>query len=455
MSIAEAEMLAAFSHTPPHDIGAEQCALGGMLMSQDAIADVAQFIRPADHYRPAHQLVHEAILGLYGRGEPADPVTVCDLLAKRGELARTGGGAYLHTLMASVPTAASAGHYARIVREKAILRRLIERCTRGIQIACEGAGDADEIAARVLAEIESAVVPIGAGTLPSFREILEETVSALESKAPRGIPLPWRDLNEVLLGLAPGQLVIVGARPGMGKTVIGTDIAVHTAAKLGKPVLLMSAEMSRQEIATRVLAAQGRVNLQSLLGRCLTDGDWERISDAFHRIADAPLFLDDEPCPAVAHISARLREMDRTSPAELLVVDYLQLLTAPKAENRQVAVSELGWSLKRTARQRGIPVVVTCQLNREPEKRHDRKPRKEDLRESGALEQHADVIILLHREDAHDSESARAGEIDLIVDKNRQGPTATVTAAFQGHYARIVDIAPAPWSPSAHASDAT
>jgi replicative DNA helicase len=434
-----------FERTPPNDLAAERGVIGGMLLSKDAISDVAAWIRPADHYYPAHQIIHEAILELDAAGEPADAITVCALLLRSGRIARTGGADYLHTLIASVPTAAFAGDHARVVREHAILRRLIERCTRGIQLAYEGAGDAGEIAARVLAEVEAAGAPMGANGLPSFRETLEDTIGALESKAPRGIPLPWQDLNTLLLGLAPGQLVIVAARPGIGKSVVAADIAVHTAVggdrEPPRPVLFMSAEMSREEIATRILAARSRVNLHTLLSRNLTDSDWERVNGAYHRIGDAPLVLDDEPGPTAAHIQGRLREMDRTDPAGLLVVDYLQLMEAAKAESRQVAVADLGWQLKQIGRRRGIPVVVACQLNRQPELRADKRPQISDLRESGALEQHADVIILLHREDAYDPESVRAGEIDLIVGKNRQGPKATVTAAFQGHFSRVVDMA--------------
>jgi replicative DNA helicase len=430
-----------FERMPPNDTKAEQAVLGGMLLSADAIADVAAIMKPGDHFRPAHQIIHEVILRLYNEGQPADPVTVNDLLAKRGEQAQTGGGTYLHTLISAVATAANAGYYARIVKDHKILRDLIEAGTRAVQLGYEGSGEAADLAARAQQMMDAVTSPAREDDLPPFHQLLEETIDALSNKAPRGLRLPWLDLDAVLIGLAPGTLTVVGARPGVGKSVVTVQIAAHTAIALGKPALLVSAEMSAQEITARLISAYSQVPLHGLLSRYLPEGDWDRISDTFHKIADAPLVIDDTPGATIAHIRGRLRQMSRATPAAVLCVDYLQLLDAGKAETRERAIAELSWGLKTIAREYDIPVIVAAQLNRQLELRSDKRPQLSDLRESGALEANADVVLLLHREDVYERESPRMGEIDMIVAKNRQGPLTTVTAAFQGHLARVADMA--------------
>jgi len=435
-----------FDRTPPHHIEAEQCALGGMLLSADAIADVTEIITPADHYRPAHQVIHEAILAVQERGEPVDAVTVADLLARQGDLMRAGGGPYLHTLIASVPSAANAGYHARIVRERAILRRLIEAGTRVAQLGYEGAGEAADIAARAQQMVENAAAPLRASSLQDLDDLLYEVIGSLEHKAERGIPTPWADLNDLIGGLAPGELVLMAARAGVGKSIGCLGIAAHAALRLHLPVLFASMEMTRQEIMLRLIAAEGRVPLTALVTREMTSYHWDRVDAARKRIEGAPLVIDDTPGCSLAHLRSRLRAMARTAPAALLVVDYLQLLTEPaRSENRQAAVAALSRGLKLLAGEQHIPVVAAAQLNRQPEHRHDRRPQASDLRESGALEADASVVVLLHRPDMHDPESGRAGEIDFIVDKNRSGPRDTVTLFFQGDYARCVDPE---WTPS-------
>jgi replicative DNA helicase len=439
---------------PPHDLGAEQCTLGGMLLSADAITDVLKFAESRDFFRPGNQLIFEAVTHLFSEGLPADPVTVGHLLTKRGQIQQAGGLLALHDAIAAVPTAANAGHYARIVRDRAILRRLAETGTRITQMGCEAAGEAADIAQRAQDMLADAVTSATAGTTRTFREILGDAIASLESQRPRGLSLPWRDLDDALLGLVPGQLILVAARPSIGKSVVITGIAAHTAVTLGKPVLLSSAEMAEEEITFRMLSAYTKIPLHNLLARQITGADWERIAATYDKIAGCPLILDDTPGPSLAHIRGKLREMARTAPAELLVVDYLQLLSAARAESRQVAVADLSWGLRQLGRENNIPVVVATQLNRNPEHRHDKRPQLADLRESGALEMNADVVVLLNRDDFYEPESPRAGEIDLIIAKNRQGPLGTVTAAFQGHYSRVVDMArdgDDNWSPSAQA----
>jgi replicative DNA helicase len=437
-----------FERTPPHDLAAEQCVLGGMLMSKDAISDVMEVIRPADHYRPAHQLVHEAILELYGRGEPADPVTVSDLLAKRGELARVGGGAYLHTLIASVPTAANAGYYARIVRERAILRRLVEVGTRIVQLGYAGDGDADELVDRAQAEIYGVTERRVTEDFLPLSEIMPGALDEIEAIGLRdrrtvsGVPTGFADLDALTDGLHPGQMVVVAGRPALGKSTIGLDFARSAAIKNGLATAMFSLEMSRNEVTMRLLSAEARVPLQAMRTGQLAEDDWTRLARRMAEVVDAPLFIDDSPNMSMMEIRAKCRRLKQRHDLRLVIVDYLQLMTSPRrVENRQQEVSEMSRSLKLLAKEINVPVVAISQLNRGPEQRNDKRPLLSDLRESGAIEMDSDVVILLHREDAYERESPRAGECDLIVAKHRNGPTATITVAAQLHYARFTDMA--------------
>ena len=268
--------------------------------------------------------------------------------------------------------------------------------------------------------------------------------------AGRGVMTGWRDLDEVLLGMHPGEMVTVGARPSVGKTTVMLNAAAHAALVLGIPVLFGSLEMSKQECTERILAAEGSVSLPSIRGANLDDGDWVRIAKAYEKLASCPhLMINDDPYLTVQGIRSELRSMRRAGcPAGLVVIDYLQLMTSGgKPESRQAEVSEISRGIKLLAKEFGVPVMVGSQLNRGPEMRSDHRPMLADLRESGSVEQDSSIVILLYREDAYERESARAGEIDLIVQKNRQGPQATVTLAFQGHYARCMDMY-RPWNPS-------
>ena len=801
MSIAEIRPRSEeFERTPPHDLAAEQCVLGGMMLSKDAISDVLDVIKPQDYYRPAHQLVHDVILGLYGRGEPADAVTVAAELTRNGDIGRMGGAPYLHTLIASVPTAANAGYYARIVRERAILRRLVEVGTRIVQLGYGGDGDADELVDRAEAEIYGVTDRrISEDYLP-LAEIMPGALDEIEAIGSRGgtlagVPTGFADLDALTNGLHPGQMVVIAARPAIGKAlaldtplptptgwttmgqvrvgdrllgadgrpitvtaatevmldrpcyevvfddlttivadaehqwvtttaadrrlayaavgadtigadgaaapdstapldsadagdtadesvrdyrtavsvrttgeiarmlyrddgygpslavpvlavpdlavpvaqpldleharlpvpayVLGTGLGdgslrevgifrklgilrdlrvlstkhiprqylrasraqrlallaglldtagtvsptgsvhytttsarlaadvrelvvslgyrcgltnrpvpgrtepsavaytitfttgdevfglarkraahrlrrpAHTAQRVhgrlivdvrpvgsvpvrcvevdaadhlylasrsmipthnsalaldvcrsasikhGMTAVLFSLEMSRNEITMRLLSAEARVPLHAMRTGQLSEDDWTRLARRMSEVVDAPLFIDDSPNMSMMEIRSKCRRLKQRNDLKLVVVDYLQLMSSPKrVENRQQEVSELSRSLKLLAKELQVPVVALAQLNRGPELRTDKRPLLADLRESGSIEQDSDVVILLHREDAYERESPRAGEADLIVAKHRNGPTATVTVAFQGHYSRFVDMAP-------------
>lgn len=731
MSVAEVTQRGEeFERMPPHDVAAEQCVLGGMLLSKDAISDVIEVIRPADHYRPAHQLVHEAVLDLYARGEPADPITVANELTRRGELARIGGAPYLHTLIASVPTAANAGYYARIVRERAILRRLVEAGTRIVQFGYAGDGDADELVDRAQAEVFAVTDRRIAEDYHSLSEIMPGALEEIEAIGAHGggitgVPTGFADLDALTNGLHPGQMVVVAARPAVGKALaldtplatprgwttmgevqagdllIGADgkptlvvaatevmrgrpcyevefsdgevivaddghqwltwtshvagfvppqivttaemaaalscpapggrsryavamarplelpraelpmppwalgsalagralaggvtaaaalagralagrmafagralaglaassapdripreylrasvtqrrellagllgadrltcparvtvcgealaadvrelihslgfqsttgagtqgryvirftdalpwryvvavrpttsvpvrcvqvdsvdhlylaghamIPTHNSAlaldfarsatiRHQLPTVVFSLEMGRNEITMRLLSAEAKVPMHVMRTGQMSDDDWARLARRMSEVADAPLFIDDSPNMSLMEIRAKCRRLKQRHDLRLVIIDYLQLMSsARRVENRQQEVAEMSRSLKLLAKELNVPVVALSQLNRGPEQRQDKKPMLSDLRESGSIEQDADVVILLHREDAYERESPRAGEADLIVAKHRNGPTATVTVAFQGHYSRFVDMAP-------------
>ena len=432
--------------TPPQDVAAEQCVLGGMMLSKDAIADVVEVLRGHDFYKPAHQVVYDAIIDLYGRGEPADAVTVAAELSKHGEIARIGGAPYLHTLISSVPTAANAGYYAKIVRERAILRRLVEAGTRIVQLAYS-TGDADDVVDQAQAEVYAVTERRASEDYLRLSEIMEgalDEIDAINSRGGQltGVPTGFADLDQLTNGLHPGQLVIVAGRPSLGKSALAVDFLRSAAIKHGLPSCIFSLEMGRNEITMRLLSAESRVPLHSMRSGTMTDQDWTRLARRMGEVSSAPLFIDDSPNMSLMEIRAKCRRLKQRHDLRLVIVDYLQLMSSPRrVENRQQEVSEFSRSLKLLAKELDVPVVALSQLNRGPEQRADKKPQLSDLRESGSLEQDADVVILLHREDAYERESPRAGEADLIVAKHRNGPTATVTVAFQGHYSRFVDMA--------------
>jgi replicative DNA helicase len=436
-----------FERTPPHDLAAEQCVLGGMMLSKDAISDVLDVIKAHDYYRPAHQLLHEVILDLYGRGEPADAVTVAAELTKRGDIARMGGAPYLHTLIASVPTAANAGYYARIVRERAILRRLVEVGTRIVQLGYSGDGDASDLVDRAEAEVYGVTDRRVSEDYLPLSEIMPGALDEIEAIGSRGgslsgVPTGFADLDALTNGLHAGQMIVIAARPAMGKSTLALDVCRAAAIQAGMTSVLFSLEMSRNEITMRLLSAEARVPLQAMRTGQLSDDDWTRLARRMSEVVDAPLYIDDSPNMSMMEIRSKCRRLKQRNDLRLVVVDYLQLMSSPKrVENRQQEVSDLSRSLKLLAKELNVPVVALAQLNRGPELRGDKKPLLADLRESGSIEQDSDVVILLHREDVYERESPRAGEADLHVAKHRNGPTTTVTVAFQGHYSRFVDMA--------------
>ena len=438
-----------YGRQPPQDLAAEQSVLGGMLLSKDAIADVLEKLRPGDFYRPAHQNVYDAILDLYGRGEPADAVTVAAELDRRGLLRRVGGAPYLHTLISMVPTAANAGYYADIVSEKALLRRLVEAGTRVVQYGYAGAEGADvaEVVDRAQAEIYDVTDRRLSEDFVPLEDLLQPTMDEIDAIASngglaRGVPTGFTELDEVTNGLHPGQMIIVAARPGVGKSTLGLDFLRSCSIKHRMASVIFSLEMSKSEIVMRLLSAEAKIKLADMRSGRMSDDDWTRLARRMSEISEAPLYIDDSPNLTMMEIRAKARRLRQRADLRLIVVDYLQLMTSgKKTESRQVEVSEFSRHLKLLAKELEVPVIAISQLNRGPEQRTDKKPMLADLRESGSLEQDADAVVLLHRPDAFERDDPRGGEADLILAKHRNGPTKTVTVAHQLHLSRFANMA--------------
>ncbi|TFB49830.1 replicative DNA helicase [Cryobacterium tagatosivorans] len=434
--------------TPPHDLLAEQSALGGMMLSKDAVADVVETVRSTDFYIPKHEIIFDAILSLYSHGEPTDVITVTDELTKIGELSRAGGVEYLHTLTSLVPTAANAGFYSTIVAERALLRRLVEAGTRIAQMGYSGEGEVLDLVNTAQAEIYSVTggtqtedyVPLTDAVTAAIDEI---EAAKLKDGQMSGVPTGFADLDELTNGFHGGQLIIVAARPALGKSTLALDFARSASIHHDMPSIFFSLEMGRSEIAMRLLAAEASVPLQSMRKGTVDARDWTTIAQTRGRINDAPLYIDDSPNMTLVEIRAKCRRLKQRVGLKMVIIDYLQLMTSGKrVESRQQEVSEFSRALKLLAKELQVPVIALSQLNRGPEQRADKMPAISDLRESGSLEQDADMVILLHRESAYEKDNPRAGEADLIVAKHRNGPTRTVTVAFHGHYSRFADMVP-------------
>ena len=430
----------------PSDMLAEQSTLGGMLLSSEAVAEVFEVVKGIDFYAPKHELIFDAIVSLYGKGEPTDIITVTDELTKQGNLVRAGGADYLHTLTAIVPTAASSAYYATIVRDKAILRRLVEVGTRIAQMGYANEGEIEDVVNQAQADVY-AVASAGMGEeFSTLGDSLQAAIDEIEAASNRGgemvgVPTGFTELDDLTHGLHPGQLIIVAARPAVGKSTLCVDFVRNAAIRYNKPAILFSLEMNRAEIAMRMLSAETSIPMNSMRKGTVETSDWTKIVGVRAQLNGAPLYIDDSPNLTLVEIRAKCRRLVKQYGLQLIVIDYLQLLTSgKKVESRQQEVSEFSRALKLLAKELKVPVIAISQLNRKSEETKDKKPEISQLRESGSLEQDADVVILLHREGLGEKDHPRAGEADLILAKQRNGPTGTVTVAFQGQYSRFANL---------------
>ena len=430
----------------PHNLEAEQSTLGGMLLSQEAVAEVIEEVAGVDFYAGKHELIYNAILNLFGRGEPTDVIAVTDELNKQANLLRAGGSDYLHSLASYVPTAANAGYYAKIVGDKAILRRLIDAGTRIAQSGYDSQGEVEDLVNQAQAEVYKVSSQSSKEDYVGLSDSLEAAIHDIELAQNRGgemtgTPTGFTDLDSYTHGLHPGQLIIVAARPAVGKSTFALDIARNASVKHNQATIFFSLEMGRSEIAMRMLSAESSIYLQSMRKGTISEGDWTRLAAVRGRINDAPLYIDDSPNMSLVEIRAKCRRLAQQVDLRLVVIDYIQLMSSgKKVESRQQEVSEFSRALKLLAKELGLPVVALSQLNRQAEQSKDKRPELSHLRESGSLEQDADVVVLLHREGIYERDHPRAGEADLILAKQRNGPTGTVTVAFHGQYSRFVNM---------------
>jgi replicative DNA helicase len=434
---------------PPHNIDAEESLLGAMLLSRDAIVAATEVgLSAEEFYKPAHGHVFEAITSLYGAGEPSDPVTVADELSRAGLLDSIGGRGLLLTLQAGTPATSNAGRYAGIIREHAQLRRLIRVAG---EIAELGYSLPDDVGAAV-DRAESMVFDVAqrrsTDTTIAIKDLLDETLTRLEmlyEKGDRitGLPTGYQGLDEIMSGLQPSTLVVVGARPAVGKTAFALGMATHAALEVGRPVLFFSLEMSHLEITQRILSAEARVDSTKMRNGRLAEADWSKLSHAIGRLAEAPLFIDDDPQTTIMEMRSKARRLkSREGDLALVVIDYIQLMTGrTSAENRQVEISEISRGLKILARELEVPVVALSQLSRQLEMRADKRPMLSDLRESGAIEQDADVVMFLYRDEVYNADSPDRGTAEVLISKHRSGPTGMDRLAFLDHYTRFANMA--------------
>ena len=441
----------AVGRVPPHNLEAEESLLGSMLLSRDAISAATEArVEVSDFYKPAHGHIYEAVMSLYSQGEPVDPVTVADELRRADLLDALGGRQALLRLQASTPASANATHYAKIVNELALLRRLI--AVAG-DIAEMGYDDSDDVAT-TLDRAEALVFEVAerrvSESMIEISDALQTTLDQLEALYGSagditGVETGYADLDHLLLGMQPSNLIVLAARPAAGKTAFALGAAANVAMTARRPVMFFSMEMGTLELTKRLLAAEARVNARSLQTGNIPENDWASLSHAVGRLAQAPLYIDDNPHCTVMEMRAKARRTKaRYGDLGLVVVDYLQLMTpstSRRSENRQVEVAEISRGLKILARELECPVMALSQLNRQLEYRQDKRPMLADLRESGSLEQDADVVVFLYRDEIYNPESDQRGTAEIIVAKHRNGPTGVTRLAFLDRFTKFANMA--------------
>jgi replicative DNA helicase len=432
----------------PHSLRAEESVLGAMLLSRDAIAAVADILQADHFYKPAHGHICKAIFHLYSTGEPVDAVTVSDELKRAGLLDEIGGQSVLLDLQASTPAICNAYHYAKIVEEHALLRRLVVVGNEITEMAYSIPDDVEQAIDDAEAKVFDVARRRVTTTTASMAELLPLNMDAIEAAfgqpgATRGTRTGYLDIDERLGGLQPGSLYVVGARPAMGKTAWSLGAACNSAMKDRKPVLIFTLEMSQLELSQRLLCSEALVDSGRVKSGNLDDAEWSRLSHAVGRLAEAPIFIDDNPRTSIMDIRAKARRLkSREGDLGMIVIDYIQLMSGrSNAESRQVEVSEISRNLKILARELETPVVALAQLNRSLEQRTDKRPMLSDLRESGSLEQDADVVLFLYRDEVYDDSSPDKGVAEVIVAKHRNGAVGRERLAFRGQFTRFDNMA--------------
>ncbi|WP_333652212.1 replicative DNA helicase [Dissulfurispira sp.] len=434
---------------PPQNIEAEQSVLGAIIFDNEALPKALEVLSSDDFYKETHRRLYNAMLRLFEKNEPIDIVTLTDYLRRTDELEAVGGISYLSHLANSIPTSANIRYHAKIVREKALLRSLIQAATHITSKVYEDSLDADEMvdyAERMIFDIADKRTKT---SFVSLKDVIKDTFKMIEhlydkKEAITGVPSGFKDIDELTSGFQPGDLIIIGGRPGMGKTAFALNIAQHVAIDLKEPVAVFSLEMSKEQLAMRMLCAESMVNASSVRKGFISKQDWPKLTNAAGRLADAPIFIDDSSAITVLEVRAKARRLKMEHGGlSLVVVDYLQLMRSRgNFERREQEISEISRSLKALAKELKVPVVALSQLNRAVEQRGEKKPTLADLRESGAIEQDADVIIFLYRDEIYNKNNpSNKGKAEIIIAKQRNGPTGTVNLTYLADSTRFVDFA--------------
>lgn len=435
---------------PPQSLEAEVSVLGGILLENEALNRVLEVIREGDFYRESHRKIFSAILDLYERNEPADLITLSEVLKKRGGFEEVGGIEYLNSLVNSVPTAANISYYAKIIKEKSILRKLINRATEIISQGYGDAGDVDEFLDRA----EHSIFEISEDRVrPSFhpiKDIIKSSFKTIEKLYEKrqlitGVATGFSRLDELTSGLQPSDLIIVAGRPSMGKTAFALNIAQHAAIEARVPAAIFSLEMAKEQLALRMLCSEAKVDAHRLRGGFLSESDWPKLTRAAGNLSEAPIFIDDTPGLTVLEMRAKSRRLKAERNLGLIIVDYLQLMRGKaNSDTREQEISDISRSLKALAKELTVPVIALSQLNRRVEERGDRRPQLADLRESGAIEQDADVIIFLYRDEVYSKSDENKGRAEIIIGKQRNGPTDKFELAFLDKYTCFENLSSIP-----------
>ncbi|HZG15687.1 MAG TPA: replicative DNA helicase [Candidatus Bathyarchaeia archaeon] len=433
---------------PPQNNEAEQSVIGAVFLSKEALITAMEILRPEDFYKTAHQRIFQTMLDLYEKGEPVDLVTVTAELQDHKLLDEVGGVPYLTALAGSVPTAANVEYYARIVEEKSLLRRLILTATK---IANDGYSREDEVG-EIIADAEKYIMEIAqnrnSGGFTPIRDALLETYERIEFLSQRrgdvtGIPSGYVDLDKMTAGFQRSDLIILAARPSVGKTAFALNVAQNVAARAGETVAIFSLEMSASQLVQRMICAEGNLDASKMRSGWLEEDDWQKLTMAIGTLAKAPIYIDDSPGVTVQDIRAKCRRLQAERGLGMILIDYLQLIHGRgKGDNRQQEVSEISRTLKGIARELNVPVIALSQLSRSVEQRQDKRPMMSDIRESGSIEQDADIVAFLYRDDYYDKQTENKNVIEVIIAKQRNGPTGTVELAFLKEFNKFVSLDP-------------
>jgi replicative DNA helicase len=448
--VAQLAQVSSAAPVPPQNLEAEESVLGAMMLSPGAIGAVSEILDGGDFYRESHAKVYRAAVGLYARGEPVDAITLVDELEERGELDVVGGRLRIHELAALVPAAANAAHYARIVREVATLRGLIRTGQEIARLGWERPGEVQELvdrAEQILFDLSQDRVTTEFSHIETLlKDSFERITQLYEAGAEvTGVPAGFRELDRLTSGFQPGNLVIVAARPSMGKSALGLCMAANLAVREGIPVGIFTLEMSKSEVTQRLMCSEAKVESQRLRTGKLAIDDWPRLTAACDKLAKAPLYVDDTGSINLMEIRSKARRLKSREPTlGLILIDYLQLMTSGvTVENRVQEVSQISRSLKVLARDLDVPIVAMSQLSRAVEQRHDKRPILSDLRESGSIEQDADLVMFIYRDEYYNEESDQQGMAEVALAKHRNGPTDTIKLSFLKRYAKFSDLAAA------------